>query len=65
LDPLLVRNERHRRAVLAAFAACSDGARPHRTLGLETPLPAVRPAAGPIRARPVRGGLHHAGERAA
>jgi transposase InsO family protein len=65
LDLLLVVNERHLRAVLAEFAEFYNGARPHRTLGLETPLPADRPAVGPIRARPVLGGLHHAYERAA
>jgi transposase InsO family protein len=65
LDHLIVLNERHLRAVLAEFAAFSNGARPHRTLGLETPLPAVRPTAGPIRARPVLGGVHHTYERAA
>ena len=64
-DHLLVVNERPLRAVLAAFAACYNGARPHRTLRLETPVPAVRPTSGPIRARPVLGGLHHAYERAA
>jgi hypothetical protein len=65
LDHLIVLNERHLRAVLAEFAAFYDGGRPHRTLGLETPLPAVRPTSGPIRARPVLGGLHHTYERAA
>ena len=65
LDHLIVLNERHLRAVLAEFAAYYNGARPHRTLGLETPLPAVRPTSGPIRARPVLGGLHHTYERAA
>jgi transposase InsO family protein len=65
LDHLIVRNERHLRAVLTEFTAFYNDARPHRTLGLETPLPADRPAVGPIRARPVLGGLHHAYERAA
>jgi putative transposase len=65
LDHLIVLNERHLRAVLAEFAAFYNAARPHRTLGLETPLQAGRPASGPIRARPVLGGLHHTYERAA
>ena len=65
LDHLLVVNERHLRAVLTEFAGYYNGARPHRTLGLETPLPADRPTVGPIRARPVLGGLHHSYERAA
>jgi hypothetical protein len=52
-------------AVLTEFAGYDTGARPHRTLGLETPLPADRPSLGPIRARPVPGGLHHTYERAA
>jgi len=51
--------------VLAEFAAFYNAARPHRTLGLETPQPACRPRHGPIRASPVLGGLHHAHERAA
>jgi transposase InsO family protein len=65
LDHLIVLNERRLRAVLGEFAEFYNSARPHRTLRLETPLPAVRPASGPIRARPVLGGLHHTYERAA
>jgi transposase InsO family protein len=65
LDHLIVVNERHLRAVLAEFAAYYNGARPHRALELDTPLPADRPAVGPIRTRPVLGGLHHTYERAA
>ena len=34
-------------------------------LRLATPSPATRPVAGPIRSRPVLGGLHHIYERAA
>jgi transposase InsO family protein len=65
LDHLIVLNERHLRAVIAEFAGFSNIARPHRTLGLETPLPAIRVSSGPIRTRPVLGGLHHTYERAA
>jgi putative transposase len=65
LDHLIVLNERHLRAVPAECAGCSNHARPHRALGLETPLPTVRPTSGAIRARRVLGGLHHAYERAA
>jgi hypothetical protein len=39
--------------------------RPHRSLGLETPVPSRRPIAGEVVARPVLGGLHHVYERAA
>jgi putative transposase len=65
LDHLLVVNERHLRSVLAEFVGYYNGQRPHRTLRLETPVPATRPAAGPIRVRSVLGGLHHIYERAA
>jgi transposase InsO family protein len=65
LDHLIVLNERHLCAVLTEFAGFYRGARPHRTLGLETPLPAIGATSGPIRARPVLGGLRHAYERAA
>jgi hypothetical protein len=40
-------------------------ARPHRTLGLQTPENRSRPAAGPICSRPVLNGLHQVYERAA
>jgi transposase InsO family protein len=65
LDHVLVVNEAHLRAVLTDFAAYYNRERPHRTLGLQTPEPSDRPRAGPIRARPVLGGLHHVYERAA
>ena len=65
LDQLIVLNERQLHAGLAEFAAFSSGARPHRRLRLETPLPADRPALGPIRARPDLGGRHHTYARAA
>jgi putative transposase len=65
LDPVLVVNERHLRAVLTEFAGYYDRERPHRTLRLEAPVPVPRSLTGPIRARPVPGGLRHVYERAA
>jgi hypothetical protein len=53
---------------LAEYVASYNRDRPHRTLGLETPRPQLRPRAGPIqvvRARPVLNGLHHVYECAA
>ena len=64
LDRLVV-DERHLRAILAEFVRFYNAQRPHRTLGLETPVPATRPSAGPIRSRAVLGGLHRTYERAA
>ncbi len=65
LDHLVVLNERHLRSVLREFTRYDNRARPHRTLRLETPLPMARPSTGPVRARPVLGGLHHEHERVA
>jgi putative transposase len=65
LDHLIVLNEQHLRTVLRAFVAYSNAARPHRSLGLETPDLATRPEAGPVRSRPILGGLHRVYERAA
>jgi transposase InsO family protein len=65
LDRVVVVNERHLRAVLTEFVHFYNRERPHRTMGLETPVPVVRSTIGAIRARPVLGGLHHAYERAA
>ena len=65
LDRLIILNERHLRAILEEFVGYYNAQRPHRTLGLETPVPATRPSAGPIRSRAVLGGLHHTYERAA
>jgi transposase InsO family protein len=64
-DHLIVLSEQHLRAVLAQFAAYYNAERPHQTLALDTPHPAARPRHGPVRARPVLGGLHHVYERAA
>ncbi len=65
LDQLVVVNERHLRAILTEFVRFYNAERPHRTLRLQTPLPATRPSAGPIRSRAVLGGLQHTYERAA
>jgi ubiquinone/menaquinone biosynthesis C-methylase UbiE len=65
LDRWIVVNEAHLRAVLTEFAQYCNREWPHRTLALQTPEPYDRPRAGPIRARPVLGGLHHVYERAA
>ena len=65
LDHMIVVNEAHLRAVLTEFARFYNQERPHRTLSLETPVPAVRATTGSIHTRPVLGGLHHAYERAA
>jgi len=65
LDRVIVLNEAHLRAVLTEFGRYYNRERPHRTLALETPAPALRPTAGPIRSSPVLGGRHHAYRRAA
>ena len=65
LDHLIVLNERHLRSILLKFARYYNRDRPHRSLRHETPLPVARPGTGPIRARPVLSGLHHAYERVA
>ena len=65
LDHLIVLNEQHLMAVLREFVAYYNQERPHRTLGLQTPEPSLRPVTGPIQSRPVMSGLHHVYERAA
>ena len=52
-------------AVLREFVAYYNRERPHRTLGLHTPEPMLRPATGAVRSHPVLNGLHHVYERAA
>jgi putative transposase len=63
LDHVIVINEQHLRRVLREYAAHYNGARPHRTLGLQTPtgppVPLAPQRTGRIIARPVLGGLHH------
>jgi transposase InsO family protein len=58
LDHLIVLSERHLRAVLAEFTRYYNYDRPHRTLRLQPPRPPTVTKRGPIRARPVLGGLH-------
>jgi len=65
LDHLIVLDEQHLRSVLAESVRYYNLDRPHRTLCLETPVPTRRAAKGPVRSRPVLGGLHHVYERAA
>jgi hypothetical protein len=65
LDHLIVLNQRHVRSMLTDFVRYYNQDRPHRTLGLQTPEPRLRPTIGPIRSRPVLNGLHHVYERAA
>jgi len=65
LDRRIILTDAHLRAVLAEFAGYDNRERPHRALDLQTPEPSARPRAGPIRARPVLGGLHHVYARAA
>src|SRR5262249_5371141 len=65
LDHLIVLNEQHLRSVLTEFVRYDNRDRPHRTRGLRTPEPRLRPTTGPIRSRRVLKDLHHAYERAA
>jgi transposase InsO family protein len=65
LDHLIILDEQHLRSVLIEFVCYSNLERPHRTLRLKTPIPAFRSVDGPVRSRPVLGGLHHVYERAA
>jgi hypothetical protein len=65
LDHVVVCGARHLRSVLRNDVASSNAHRPHGSVSLETPPPATRPDPGPVRSRPVLGGLHHVVERAA
>ncbi|HET8644354.1 MAG TPA: integrase core domain-containing protein, partial [Vicinamibacteria bacterium] len=65
LDHLIPLDERHLRTILAEYVEYYNTERPHRSLGLEPPLSRNQPMSGPIRARPVLGGLHHVYRRAA
>jgi transposase InsO family protein len=65
LDHLIVVDEQHLWSLLTEFVQYYNQDRPHRTLGLQTPQPKVRPTTGTVRSRPVLNGLHHLYERAA
>jgi transposase InsO family protein len=65
LDHVIPLSEAHLRAVLAEYVRYYNAERPHRSLGLEPPLPPAPTTRGPIRAQPVLGGLHHVYRRAA
>jgi transposase InsO family protein len=59
-DRMLIFGERHLRRVLATYAAHYNTARPHRALQLRPPhpqTPVPEPVHGPIRRRPILGGL--------
>ena len=67
-DRMLIFGERHLRKVLAVYAAHYNTARPHRALGLRPPRPISpipEPVHGPIRRRPILGGLLNEYEAAA
>jgi transposase InsO family protein len=65
LDHLIPLDEAHLRAVLTEYVAYYDAERPHRAVALQPPLPRAQTARGPVRGRPVLGGLHRVYERAA
>jgi putative transposase len=59
-DRMLIFGERHLRRVLAGFAAHYNARRLHRALQLRPPRPDAlvpTPVHGPVRRRPVLGGL--------
>jgi transposase InsO family protein len=65
LDHLIVINEAHLRNVLAEFADYYNRERPHRSLGLRSPVSISRRSTGRVVSRSVLGGLHHVYARAA
>jgi transposase InsO family protein len=65
LDHVIILDEQHLASVVREFVAYYNQERPHRTLGLQTPLSRVRPTTGSVRSRPVLNGLHHVYARAA
>ena len=65
LDHTIVINERHLHALLAEYVNYYNLDRPHRSLGLQSPLPRSPTRDGRVIWRPVLGGLHHVYARAA
>lgn len=65
LDHVVIVNEWHLLQVLREFIDYYNSDRPHRSLGLEAPVPADETRNGPVVSRPVLGGLHHVYARAA
>ena len=65
LDYILPLSEGHVRSVLAEFVIYYNENRPHRSLGLKSPVPSPRRIVGEVVSRPVLNGLHHVYERAA
>ena len=65
LDHVIVVNERHLLTLLTEFLGYYNRDRPHRTLGLQTPVPSRPKSDGVVGARAILGGLHHAYSRAA
>jgi transposase InsO family protein len=65
LDHVIVINEAHLRRVLAEFADYYNRERPHRSLGLQSPISSPARSNGRVVSRSVPGGLHHAYARAA
>jgi transposase InsO family protein len=63
--PILPQSQGHVRPVLAGFVSYYNQDRPHRSLGLEAPVPSPRQVEGEVVSRPVLNGLHHVYERAA
>ncbi|MHB8509006.1 MAG: integrase core domain-containing protein [Candidatus Dormibacteria bacterium] len=65
LDHVVVLNERHLQALLSEYITYYNVHRPHRSLGLQSPVPREPIRDGPVVRRPVLGGLHHVYARAA
>jgi putative transposase len=63
LDHIIVISERHLVRILHEYAEHYNGARPHRSLALDAPVPRLRPLKPPdggrVVSHPVLGGLHH------